>query len=27
MTLWIDADACPRPVRDIVVRAARRRQI
>lgn len=27
MTLWIDADACPRPVRDVVVRAARRRQI
>lgn len=27
MTLWIDADACPRPVRDIVVKAARRRQI
>lgn len=27
MTLWIDADACPRPVRDIVVKAAKRRQI
>ncbi|MFN3579767.1 MAG: YaiI/YqxD family protein [Pseudomonas sp.] len=27
MILWIDADACPRPVRDVVVRAARRRQI
>lgn len=27
MTLWIDADACPRPVREVVVRAARRRQI
>lgn len=27
MTLWIDADACPRPVRDVVVKAARRRQI
>ncbi len=27
MTLWIDADACPRPVRDIMLRAARRRQL
>ncbi|QJD59533.1 YaiI/YqxD family protein [Pseudomonas sp. gcc21] len=27
MTLWIDADACPRPVRDIVVKAAKRQQI
>ena len=24
MTLWIDADACPRPVRDVTVKAARR---
>src|SRR5690606_6775604 len=27
MTLWIDADACPRPVRDIMLRAAKRRQL
>lgn len=27
MTLWIDADACPRPVRDIMLRAARRREL
>ena len=27
MTLWIDADACPRPVRDVTVKAARRKQI
>lgn len=25
MTLWIDADACPRPVREIMLRAAKRR--
>lgn len=27
MTLWIDADACPRPVREIMLRAARRRAL
>ncbi|EZQ19473.1 YaiI/YqxD family protein [Pseudomonas sp. G11-1] len=27
MTLWIDADACPRPVRDVMLRAARRREL
>ncbi|WP_285260558.1 YaiI/YqxD family protein [Halopseudomonas bauzanensis] len=27
MTLWIDADACPRPVRDVMFRAARRREL
>ncbi|MCL5042702.1 MAG: YaiI/YqxD family protein [Gammaproteobacteria bacterium] len=27
MTLWIDADACPKPVREIVLRASKRRQI
>ncbi|PRB80961.1 YaiI/YqxD family protein [Pseudomonas sp. MYb185] len=27
MTLWIDADACPRPVREIMLRAAQRRQL
>ncbi|SDS86321.1 hypothetical protein SAMN05216198_2986 [Halopseudomonas litoralis] len=27
MTLWIDADACPRPVRDIMLRAARRQEL
>lgn len=27
MTLWIDADACPRPVREIMLRAARRREL
>lgn len=27
MTIWIDADACPKPVREVVVKAARRRQI
>ncbi|MEH6491617.1 YaiI/YqxD family protein [Halopseudomonas sp.] len=27
MILWIDADACPRPVRDVAVKAARRKQI
>ncbi len=25
MTVWVDADSCPRQVRDIVVRASRRR--
>ena len=24
MTLWVDADSCPRPIRDIVCRAGRR---
>jgi len=27
MTLWIDADACPKPVREVVMRAARKRQL
>ncbi len=27
MTLWIDADAAPRPVKDIVFRAAERRKV
>ncbi|TVP91431.1 MAG: YaiI/YqxD family protein [Pseudomonadaceae bacterium] len=27
MTLWIDADACPKPIREIVLRASKRRQI
>ncbi|AQZ94409.1 YaiI/YqxD family protein [Halopseudomonas phragmitis] len=27
MTLWIDADACPRPIREVVMRAAKRRQL
>lgn len=27
MTLWIDADACPRPIRDIMLRAARRKNL
>ena len=26
-TVWVDADACPRPVRDVVCRAAERRQV
>jgi Uncharacterized protein conserved in bacteria len=25
--IWVDADACPRPVRDVVCRAAERRQV
>ena len=27
MTIWVDADACPRSVRDILYRAAERRQV
>ena len=27
MTVWVDADACPRAIRDIIVRAAQRREI
>ena len=27
MAIWVDADACPRPVRDILLRAAERRQL
>jgi uncharacterized protein len=27
MKIWVDADSCPRPVRDIVARAAARRDI
>lgn len=27
MRIWIDADACPRPVKEIMYRAAKRRQI
>lgn len=27
MRLWIDADACPRPVRDLICRAAERKQL
>lgn len=27
MTIWVDADACPRSVRDILYRAADRRQV
>jgi uncharacterized protein len=27
MTLWVDADACPRGVRDILFRAAERREL
>lgn len=27
MQIWIDADACPRPIKDILFRAAERRQI
>lgn len=27
MTLWIDADACPRPIKDIVFKAAKRLQL
>lgn len=27
MTIWVDADSCPRAVRDIVVRAARRTKV
>ena len=27
MTLWIDADACPKPIREIVLRASKRQQI
>ncbi len=27
MTLWIDADACPVPIREILYRAAQRRQL
>ncbi|MCS3902736.1 uncharacterized protein YaiI (UPF0178 family) [Methylohalomonas lacus] len=27
MQIWVDADACPKPVRDILVRAARRREV
>lgn len=27
MTIWIDADACPRPVRDVVVKAVRRKRL
>ena len=26
-TIWVDADACPRPVRDVICRAAERRQV
>lgn len=26
-TVWVDADACPRPVRDVICRAAERRQV
>ena len=27
MTIWVDADACPRAIRDVIVRAAQRREI
>ncbi len=27
MQIWVDADACPRPIRDILVRAAGRRAV
>jgi hypothetical protein len=27
MKIWVDADSCPRPVRDIVARAAARRDV
>lgn len=27
MTIWVDADACPGVIRDILVRAARRREV
>ncbi len=27
MRIWVDADACPRPVKEIIFRAAQRRQI
>ena len=27
MTLWIDADACPRPIREIVFRASKKRKL
>ena len=27
MQIWVDADACPKPVKEIIFRAAKRRQI
>lgn len=27
MTVWVDADACPGPIKEILVRAAQRRQV
>ncbi len=27
MQIWVDADACPKPIREILIRAARRREV
>ena len=27
MQIWVDADACPKPIRDILIRAARRLEV